>query len=220
MKNIHFKFYLLFVLPLAIFACDSSEPTKYVDSASIIFSGKVNQEELNLKKTRIGDQININNIIIMPSADEKGFLTIEFSKEDIDDSFLNEIISDEGFRVEHPFFSDGIELVVSSKSLFINIYSGVVLNFNSAFYVDSTYKVFKNEGVIGVLKESQGDVAYSTNSVLIKEKLSDFFTSIQAGNILHHPETEVTIGEDGSYKITVNSDNLVLPKSYEPKVIQ
>jgi len=182
---------------------------------------------LNLLPLKVGTQIPLHSLIEMPSLNEDAFLSIEFPRSALEDQFVKDMFYRLDYDIigAHPFSSNGIEPVLTRDKLILNIHSGVILHLRNDMILSPTYKTFRNEKIKGVVEEVRGNVLWSCEHSLIKEKLENMFVMFQHAHIdLLNPKpgTKIIKNPDGSTSIIAPGGlkDMGIPPKYFPRIIE
>ncbi|HYA15636.1 MAG TPA: hypothetical protein VEF33_14965, partial [Syntrophales bacterium] len=162
----------------------------------------------------------------MPGVNEDGFLSIEFPRSEVTDQFIRDMFygRDNDVVGSHPFSANGIEPILTRDKLILNIHSGVSIHLRNDMTFYPHYKTFRSEKIRGVVKEVRGNVLWSCEHSLIKEKLENMFVMFQHAHIdLLNPKpgTKIIKNPDGSTSIIASGGlkDMGIPPKYFPRII-
>ena len=222
-------FLILFTATLANTGDIKNIPSyKYYDeedpnfaNADMLFASRLQGKTLKFYFLKTGMDIPLNSIIEMPSFGEKGFLSIEFKRVEVNEKFIRDLFYGEDKNVTkiHPFSYNGIEPILTKDKLILNIYSGVGLHLRNDMNFFPNYKTFKSDNVVGKVKQAKGKIVCSSDRQLIRERLNDVFVWISLSSEAT-PGAKTYKLPDGSYTGTIPFDDEKDLPRYKPKIIE
>lgn len=192
---------------------------------------------LAFEPVEVGQTLPLNTLIVMPSPaiDDEALLIIEFSRQDLNESFVEAYFFDRQalIPVDHPYARMGVEYILTDERLILKIHPDMVLHlrddstgirpqfferpeyqrqiFNSAALDD----IFRRDDVVGTVIFVSGDVYGSADPRRVR---SDFH-GFHAGTRASAPGAMLTI-VCGSTPASDRHDALRLfPQSYPPRVV-
>lgn len=186
------------------------------------FPGILRPNELTFRKVVAGQEIVLHSAIVMPPLGEPGRLVIEFRRSDLEEAFVRGLFYDpysDEIKL-HPFASPGVEAVLTNEKLIVTVHQGVNLHFRNDMQSFPEYRTFTHDQVVGWVTDVKGNVLYSDQSAIIREKLNDIFTSIiYSGNYLSKIEgLEYRKLDDGTMGWVIPPGVEIPPKTYPPRV--
>ena len=202
----------------------ASQSSKYFTEydPNVWFSSELQGKSLKFSPLKNGTNIPLHSLIVMPSKNEEGFLSIEFPRNLVEDKFIRDMFfgEDKNILKIHPFSENGIEPILMKDKLIINLYSGVILHLRNDMEYFPEYKTFKNNKVIGTIIKVKGKVFYSSDTQLIQQKLNHVFVQWIA------PSSDTKLGAkiykqpDGSYVVLMPKEDATdLPPKYHPRIL-
>ena len=187
--------------------------------------------ELQFNRLTAGQEIPLNSVIVMPNVGEKGMLTVEFRRRDLTEAFIRGLFLDQDSDVvkRHPFAHDGIEPILTSDKMILNLYPGAALHIRNDIEYDPNYMTFNKENITGRVIKVSGDVFCSSDRQFVRMKMRDFYASATTVAVFPSSDTSSTSFSarlrkkpDGSYEVIDPPGTRAIqgPKRFRPKVIE
>lgn len=219
----------VFVLLLVAVAC-AEQPQLYdidLDDPNAEFimqdPGILRPHELNFRKATVGQEIVLNSAIVTPPPGEDGRLVMVFRRSDIEEQFIRAFFFDADSRERklHPFAAQGVEAVLTKDSLFLTVHAGANMHFRNDMESFPDYTTFISEDVVGRVIEVEGNIQYSNDTNIIREKLKNIFTFTHYSDdyFTNIEGVEYRQRQDGSVFLVVPPGTELPPKKYPPRVV-
>lgn len=219
----------VFVLLLLTASC-ASQPELYdidLDDPNAAFimqePGILGPHELDFRKATIGQEIVLNSAIVTPPPGKDGRLVMEFQRSDLEERFIEAFFfdPDSAERKRHPFAAQGVEAVLTEDRLLLTVHAGANMHFRNDMESFPDYRTFVRENIAGRVIAVEGDIQYSDDTDVIREKLKNIytFTNYTDDNFANIEGIEYRQRPDGSVILLVPPDTKLPPKKYPPRVV-
>lgn len=179
--------------------------------------------ELNFRAATIGQDIVLNSAIVTPPAGADGRLVMVFRRSDLEEEFIRAFFFDPDSRERkrHPFAAQGVEAVLTKDSLILTVHAGANMHFRNDMESSPDYRTFISDDIVGRVIEVEGNIQYSDDTKIIREKLKNIFTftnyfDYHFANI---EGVEYRRRQDGSLILEVPPGTELPPKKYPPRVV-
>jgi len=190
---------------------------------NVLFESRLRGQSLKFYTLKNEMDVYLHSIIVMPSIEQEGFLSIEFPRKMLTDKFIKDMFYEKNRNVLniHPFSDNGIEPILTRDKLILNIHNGVILHLRNDMQFFPKYKTFKSERVAGRVTQVKGNIFYSSDHQVIRRKLSDVYVWwIGPGSETKHG-SKLYKQPDGSYVVIMPFDKKTdIPPKYPPKILK
>lgn len=192
---------------------------------------------LRFEPVEAGQTLPLNTLIVMPSPaiDDEALLIVEFSREDLNDSFVEAYFFDRQalIPVDHPHARMGVEYILTDERLILKIHPDMVFHLRDdstgvrpEFFERPEYQqrmfsslalqdIFRRDDVVGKVIFVSGDVHGSADPRRVRSDFHDF----HAGTRDSAPGTLLSI----VCRSTPASDRRdalrLFPQNYPPRVV-
>jgi hypothetical protein len=236
----------VYTRPALSFEVRDGQPRYEIDDPNAVFRPILLPGELKFDRLTEGQEIPLGTVIVVPSLDEEGFLTLEFRRSDMKKSFIQTVFFDDdslsphsmennsyrtdifGNRISlsglHPFTERGIDHELTDERFILNIHTRVsfhLRDFAESYleFIRPEYMNFVGDYVTAKVTEVIGDVQYSVDPMFVELKLSNFYASVY--EIVDRSTWIETVRQrpDGTYEIVLEGQD-VFRERYPPKVTE
>lgn len=150
------------------------------------FAYWLGEERLTFIEPTVGMKVPMHSLVLTYSqtsrlkpVEQEALVTIEFSRSDLDESYLARLFSHRIIPARHsdPFAFPGIETVLTPDRLVVTIHEGVTFHLRNGIKGSPTHRVFLSDQAIGTVVKVQGRVVVSTDQEILRDKLAEFWAS-------------------------------------------
>lgn len=180
-------------------------------------------EHLQYEPLRVGMELPMNTLIIMPAAigGFNGFVQIQFERSDLSERFVQDFFygNNDTVRKNHPFAYQQVEPILEEDRFIMNLHDGLILHLRDDWSIPEGYSTFEHSGVIGKVTKVRGDPLCSLDHEIIRDKLRDFFVSWKIALHAGRPGVgDAKQRSDGRIEGTAQLIETDIPRYYLPRV--
>jgi hypothetical protein len=159
-------------------ACSRNSDDTLKEQVNDLLQPYLKGAKLDLAPLRGGEEVKIPGLFAVASAGERNCLSIAFPREGFDDRFIKDLFSPpDNNRPATPFAAPGVEAILVSDKVILNLYAGVVLHIQSGVVYLSGHKTFKVQPLNGQVVKVVGHAMREVQSKPMPSSLAEFHYS-------------------------------------------
>jgi hypothetical protein len=211
---------LLLTLIAGLGACSTQDSVDLSIRTNELLEKYLKGQRINVAPLKAGDAIKLPDLVSVGSSNDGECLSISFLRSHLSDQFVHDLFYPKKGAMPPdlpPFTEAGVEAILTSDRVVLNLYSGVVLHLQPSITYPSGYSAFKLESVTGDVVKVIGEAAHVTAGA-IPESLRGF-VYLRDGRafVYQSSESERGKGRDQDSKLADSMAKLSL--SFKPTVI-
>ncbi len=178
MKSVVSLLFFLFALPVVWAGPSLSVDVGLNDRLAAELGGS----GLNEEPASLGMTLPLHSLVAGPAYDKsnhtEALLSIHFRREDLTSEFELSFFDpgNRDIRLLHPFAARGLEAILTGNELILLVHSGVMLHLRNDVPGSPSFRTFRSDSVVGVVRLIAGEFLISRDRNTIREKLSHLWT--------------------------------------------